>query len=209
MSQSVSELIQALESPQGRQTARARLLALGSIAVPQLLDTLKVGSSTALRKAALSILSELQDPRAETAFRGSLDDTDEDVRAISAQGLYRLNTPDALDACIRTINDAPDPLHYDITPSVQALGSLGLSALTQVLPLLLSSDARTRQHAQRVLETVSAQAIAPGARGMSASLDRAWTSLWQMNGSYQWDGPEAQRIEAVHLWQQWVEEKLK
>ena len=209
MSPSVPELIQALESPQERQGARAQLLALGSIAVPQLLTAFEGRSSGALRKAVLSILSELKDPRAETVFRESLQDTDEDIRAISAQGLSRLDTPDALDACIRTINDAPDPLHYDVTPSVQALATLGLRALPQVLPLLLSSDARTRQHAQRVLETVSAQAIAPVAGGKSASLDRAWTSLWQKNGSYQWDGPEAQRVEAVHLWQQWVEEKLK
>jgi hypothetical protein len=56
---------------------------------------------------------------------------------------------------LATINEAPDPLHFDLTPSVHALSAMGVQVLPALLPLLSSTDPRTRQRAQRVLERVT------------------------------------------------------
>jgi HEAT repeat protein len=144
------------------------------------------------RKTMLRELMRLGDARAVDLFRASLDDSDEDVRAIAAQGLYRLRTPDAIDALVRTIDDSPDLLHYDVTPSVQALSKIGWPALPAVLPLLEAAEPRTRQHAEKVLRAIV------GERG---------NALWRENGSYGWDAPEDERAESVRRWRQWLSDR--
>src|SRR5262245_33334865 len=47
-----------------------------------------------------------------------------------------------------TINDAPDPLHFELTPAAHALIRLGLPALPTVFALMESPDEATRQRAQ-------------------------------------------------------------
>jgi HEAT repeat protein len=31
-----------------------------------------------------------------------------------------------------------------------------------------------------------------------------WTALWKANGSYQWNGPDAARAQAVERWRAWL-----
>jgi HEAT repeat protein len=86
------------------------------------------------------------------ALRRALDDPDEQVRSEAAVGLAELGDTQALDALIRTIDDAPDPLHLDVTPSVRALGAYGPEAIPRLLDLLDAPEELTRLHAQRALE---------------------------------------------------------
>ena len=180
MSAQVQHLIEALADRVERHDAHRQLVALGAAVVEPLLHAWKEGDA-ARRKAILRVLSELQDERAVDVFRSSLDDRDEVVRATAAQGLYRLATPDAIEALARTIDDSPDPLHFDVTPSVQALSAIGRPALPVVLALLDSHEPRTRQRAQRVLDAVA-----------------------ERNDSYRWDAPEQERAESLRRLRQWL-----
>ena len=112
-----------------------------------------------------------------------------------------------IDQLLATINDSPDPLHFDLTPSVHALSKMGLRVLPSLLPLLSSADLRTRQRAQRVLERVTfdkiSETIKP--RPLSDAARTAWTKLWEENGSYKWDAPEDQRETAVARWREWID----
>lgn len=205
MNEHIKNLIERLDAPQTRGTARSELIRLR--AVDEMLSALAEGADAERRKAIMRILLELRDARAETAFREALDSDDEDVRAIGATGLHRLGAADALAACVATIDDAPDMLHYDITPSVRALTEMGVPALRAMLPLLDSEDARTRQHAQKVFEQVTFERITRKLNPPPLSnLARAeWTKLWEANGSYRWDGAEQQRREAAGRWKRWLD----
>jgi len=158
------------------------------------------------RKALLRMLVELHDARAADVFREGLRSGDEDVRAISATGLAGLGAEDAVDACLSVINDAPDPLHYDVTPAVVALAQMGVRVLPSMLRLLDSPDALTRQRAQKVLERVTLKDVSEAAkpRALSDAAASKWTALWAENGSYQWDAPEPQRRAAIERWRQWI-----
>ena len=165
--------------------------------VHDLLESLRT-ASPAQRKTILRELANLDDPRAMEVFRASLDDDDEDIRAIGARGLYRLHTPDAIDALVRTIDDAPDMLHFDVTPSATALSQIGLRALPAVLPLLESPQPRTRQHAQKVFEWVLIQ------RGTRDEL-----ALWSELGSFDWNASDESRAESVRRLRRWLSEQVR
>jgi HEAT repeat protein len=156
--------------------------------------------------AQLRELLRTKEPGAEDMFRRALTSEDEEVRSIAARGLFELGASDAVDALLRTIDDAPDMLHADVTPSVNALGSLGLSVLPRVLPLLNAAERATRQHAQRVLERAGFREIEEELRPrpLSQEARRAWTELWERNGSYDWDAPPEARQRSIELWKAWV-----
>jgi HEAT repeat protein len=202
-------LIKQLADPQTRNAARDQLIQSGAAVVDSLLSALASDLEPEQRKTIMRVLLELNDPRSEEAFRRALDSDDEEVRAIAAAGLYKLGAADALEASLRTINDAPDMLHYDITPSVRALTKMGLPALKSVLPLLKADDERTRQHAQKVLEQVTFNEIKkelnPPPLSQIATME--WTKLWESNGSYQWNAPDEQRMAAIKRWEQWINSK--
>jgi HEAT repeat protein len=104
------------------------------------------------RAEAVRTLAESSGAAAADALRQALEDPDERVRAAAAVGLAQVGDPGALDALIRTIDDAPDPMHLDSTPAVGALGAMGSEAVPPLLDLLESSEQLTRLHAQRALE---------------------------------------------------------
>ena len=199
MNEHVRDLIERLDAPQTRGAARSELIGLRAV---ELLSALAAGANAERRKAILRVLLELKDARAEAAFREALDSSDEDIRAIGATGLHRLGARDALAACVATIDDAPDMLHYDITPSVRALTEMGVPALRAVLPLLDSEDERTRQHAQKVFEQVTFGRVTRelDPPPLSNLAREEWAKLRESNGSYRWDGPREQRRVAVGLW---------
>jgi hypothetical protein len=206
VSGSAESLIQQLADPVAGKAAGQALLRQGPAAVEALLAALGRDPGLELRTQILRILSELKDERAHETFRRALDSNQEDLRAIGARGLHRLGAPEALDACIATIDDSPDPLHCDVTPSAQALSEMGLSALPAILPLLGSANDRTRQRAQKVLETVTFKEVSAAVKPRPLS-DRAraeWADLWKRNGSYRWDGPTEARKAAIERWQQWL-----
>jgi hypothetical protein len=136
-------------------------------------------------------------PDAE-ALRKALDDPDERVRAEAAVGLAELGDPEALDALIRTIDDAPDPLHLDMTPAVGALGAFGPEALPRLLDLLDSPERLTRLHAQRALELAvyRSHGFVPGQGFPSDEAEQAAREELTSSG-YAFDGEPAERDAAV------------
>lgn len=161
------------------------------------------------RKTIMRQLVEMKDPRATATFRAALDSDDEDIRAIAATGLFQLGTEDALQACLKTIDDSPDMLHFEVTPSVRALTKMGLPALSSVLPLLDAENEETRRHAQKVLEQVTFDEIAKDVTATRGSppVMTEWETLWKNNGPYQWNAPADQRRAAIERWKQWIESR--
>jgi HEAT repeat protein len=200
------DLIEQLAGLQTRSAARDLLVQTGASVVDKLLSALAGDLDPEHRKMIMRVLLELNDPHSEEVFRKSLDSDDEDMRAIAATGLYWLGAVDALEACLKTIDDAPDMLHYDTTPSVQALTKIGLPALHSLLPLLDAEDERTRQHAQKVLEQVTFNEIkkALNPPPLSPLATTEWRKVWESNGDYQWNGPAEQRRAAIKRWEQWI-----
>ncbi|MCM3870565.1 MAG: HEAT repeat domain-containing protein [Pyrinomonadaceae bacterium] len=180
------------------------LMHIGPPAVSALLTV--VGEQQAAQRGqAMYALSEIADPRAQPAFKLGLSDDDERVRSYSAVGLSRIGDADALKALIQTINDAPDPLHLDLTPSVFALGSFGLDAAGELLELLLDEDQDTRLHAQRALEMIVGQRhgfkFGRGYPTPEAELEAQ--AEWQDNGNYDYAAPAAARIQSVEKLRDW------
>lgn len=108
---------------------------------------------------------------------------------------------------VRTINDNPDMLHLDYTPSVHRLSECGLAAVHAILPLLDSKDTNERLRAQRVLEGVikrrfgwlSGQGFLSGSGGEGKT-----TALFMINGNYQYDGLLKARRDAIKKWKYWL-----
>jgi hypothetical protein len=141
-----------------------------------------------------------------TALQAGLRSPDERTRAESAQGLVRLGHPDAIAACVQTLNDAPDPLHLDITPAVTALGEMGLRAVTALLDPLRSNDEITRLRAQRALEAIVARrhGFRAGKGFPSTAAEEAMRDEWEANGSYDYSGNAVARDASLAKWRQWL-----
>lgn len=75
----------------------------------------------------------------------------EEKRSTAAYELYKMGHPKALDACIKTIDDSPDELHYDHSSSTSCLMNLGEISLLPVVELLLSKNEMTRIRALNVI----------------------------------------------------------
>jgi hypothetical protein len=208
MIEAAKRLIKQLSDPHRRSSAREQLISKGAVAVDELLAALEQDPPLSQKKDLMRILLEINDSRSADLFRKSLNSDDEEIRAISATGLFRLETPDALEACLATIDDSPDMLHYETTPSVAALSEMGIGVLSSTMPLLSAKNERTRQHAQTVLERVTFKEISRShpSRPSSSKAKSIWKALWEKNGPYRWDAPEDQRQSAIKRWQKWLAE---
>lgn len=116
---------------------------------------------------------------------------------------------DEIKQLIETIDDNPDRLHVDITPSVLRLSELGLSAARAVLELLDAPDFWTRRRAQRVLEGVVMRhhGWVPGRGYPDPHEGQEQTqALLEANGNYQADAPQEARRDAIERWRRWLEE---
>jgi HEAT repeat protein len=206
MSQPLATLIEQLADLNTRDAARAQLVAAGESSIGPLLAAFHGSGERVQRRIIVQVLSEFHDSRVEDLLGTLLTDMDEDIRAAAAAGLRKLESANALQASLTTINDAPDPLHYDVTPSVLALANLGLPVLESVLPLLDSPDPRTRQHAQKVLELATSNEIVASVkpRALADTARQQWVDLWSRNGPYRWDAAENERREAIQRWESWL-----
>ena len=180
------------------------LIHFGTAAVPHLLRL--ITDASALRRAqTMYALSQISAGEAANAFLDGLNDSDERVRAYAASGLAGIGHPQALPAAIQTINDAPDQLHLDLTPSVFALSNMGISAASELITLLTSADQTTRLHAQRALEMIMAQrhgfVIGKGFPTTEAAEQAA--AEWKKNGDYDYavePAASAAAVEKLRLW---------
>lgn len=211
MSQRAATLIEQLADPNTHDAARAQLVAAGNSSIDPLVTAFHGSEDRVQRRGILQVLSEFDDRRVNDLFGTLLTNSDEDIRTAAAAGLRKLGAANALQASLATINDAPDPLHYEVTPSVLALVNLGLPVLESVLPLLDSPDPRTRQHAQKVLELVTSNDIMASAkpRALTDAARQQWADLWRRNGPYQWDAEEGARKEARERWESWLQDRGK
>jgi hypothetical protein len=205
MSSTVQELIGQLAEPAKRAQARLALQGQGASVLDDLLAALERPAAPDVYKSVLRLLLELADPRSLDAFRKGLLSEDEEIRAISAEGLYRLGAPDALGAALATIDDAPDLLHADVTPSIRTLTAFGLTAVPSILPLLEADGPRTRQHAQKALEQITYNLVTRQTDSHLSQPLEDWQKLWEENGNYHWDASPSQRAEAIDRWQNWLE----
>jgi HEAT repeat protein len=187
------------------QAAAERLIEGGAASTAGLLQ-LVADPAPMVRRHAMFALSRIADPATATVFRAALRNTDAGVRAYAAQGLRAIGDRDALKALLDTIDDMPDELHGDYTPSVHALGDAGLAAVAPLLDLMLSDAVTTRLHAQRALQAIVDRRHGfVTARGFPLRADEdAVRALWKANGHYNPVAPADERASAVALWREWL-----
>lgn len=186
---SATEQLRAALSSTDAATRNAgveQALALGAAAVPALLQLLV--DEPAARAPAMYALAQLADARAQAAFEAALADADEAVRAHAAVGLARSGHPRALPALLQTLDDAPDWLHLDRTPAVDALAAIGLPAAPPLLALMDGAESTTRLHAQRAFEGI----VALHGGAAAPAID------------YRHDAPPGDRAAAVQRWRDWL-----
>jgi HEAT repeat protein len=180
-------------------------VSLGSAAVPELIKLLGLPDGDT-RAQAMFALSEIADARARTAFWRGLHDADERVRSYAARGLGRLGDPDAVTAFVQTLGDAPDPLHADMTSSVDGLGRLGLTAVPSIIDLLMDPDKLIRLRAQRALELIMSRrhGFRDGEGFPSPAAEEEMRKEWRANGDYRYDAASQKRATAVAKWRGWA-----
>lgn len=193
------------DQPRSLDEAAATLVRSGKPAVPALLELLRAGGSADTQARVLFILSEIADSRASAAFETALESADARARAYAARGLFRLRHPAALEALVKTLDDAPDELHGDRTPSVDALGEMGSRAVPSLLSLLDEPNEPTRMHAQRALEAIVNRRFGfkPGRGFPSAEAGRRAGSAWAEHGDYNFAAPPASRRDAMAKLRAW------
>lgn len=99
---------------------------------------------------------------------------------------------------VATLDENPDMLHSDYTPSVHALSARGVPAARAVLPLLDAEDRFTRLHAQRVVEGVVNHAFGfRFGRGFPDQEMEEEARGWIVEWGYAYDGPREARQEAI------------
>jgi len=181
------------------------LITIGQPAAAELLLLLD-DKSAGTRAQSMYALSEIGTPKIAEAFKKGLRDEDERVRAYAATGLARIGDPDALAAAIQTLNDAPDEAHLDMTPSVSALGGMGLSAVGALLNLLMDDDENSRLHAQRALEMIIAgrHGFEVGKGFATSAAKENAEAEWRANGNYNYGAPAAARLAAEMKWRDWL-----
>lgn len=179
----------------------ASVIQLGAEAVPALLPFLEDGSAMR-RSQVMYALAQIAEPGTAEAFQRGLGDADERVRAYAAVGLARIGHPNALTACLQTLNDAPNEAHLDMTPAVQALGEMGISVVPALLDLLMNEDEFTRLHAQRVLELILNRRHG---LGQEPEAEKQVEEEWQANGAYDYAADAATRAASVAKWRRWFE----
>lgn len=107
---------------------------------------------------------------------------------------------------LQTIDDSPDRLHADFTPSVLKLIELGLPGARVVIDLLAAPKFETRRHAQRVVEGVVMRLHGwrPGQGYPDPSGQEKTQALLTANGAYQADASPEARNQAIEKWRHWL-----
>jgi len=159
-----------------------------------------------VRAAAMDTLAGIAAGEAAPLFRQGLRDTDERVRSHAARGLVRIGHAEALAACLGTIDDNPDELHLDLTPSVHALGEMGIEAIAPLLDLMSSGERDTRMHAQRALEIIVARRFGfrPGQGFPDENAGSAAGRVWADNGGYDFSAKAEDRNASIVIWRRWL-----
>ena len=112
---------------------------------------------------------------------------------------------------IKEIDDKPDKLHLDITPSVLALSKLGMEIVPYLEAPLSSESEYTRLHAQRTLELMISYhfGFVTGQGWKDPKGEDKFRELWKKNGSYDFEAPEQDRSNSIKAWMIWYKQSSK
>jgi hypothetical protein len=111
-----------------------------------------------------------------------------------------------IEQLIHDIDDRPDKLHGDYTPSVHKLIEIGEPALKQTLKLMLSTSEETRLRAQRVIEgvTMGMYGFRTGHGWNNEKGRLEWFNLWDSLGKLSYKASSELRSESISKWMQWI-----
>ncbi len=181
------------------------VIKIGKAAVPSLIRLLQQPETS--KAQIMYALAQIGDDQAKQAFTAGIRDNNEQVRAYAAEGLVKIGSPNAMEACLQTLNDAADPLHADRTPSVAALANMGVKAAPFLLDLLLSQDEMTRLHSQRALELILMIRFGfrTGHGFSSQNGGDEFREMWRANGNYNYADDAAKRQFSVTQLRQWFD----
>jgi len=135
-----------------------------------------------------------------------LDSPDEEVRARAAVALHRLGHVRALEACMRTLDDAHDPLHADRTPAVECLIEIGEPALPPLVDRLESDDRDTRMHAERAVQGITRRRFGFDGLAWPEGAMEQWMDWWAAIG-FDNAATMQQRTEAIHRLRVWLKNR--
>jgi hypothetical protein len=136
-------------------------------------------------------------------FIKDLNDSNEYVRSNAAMQLHKMKHPQAISACIRTINDAHDILHMESTPSVYALIESGKPALLPLTELMLWGDENTRMRASKAIEQITYNLMNdPKSKNDKAKLKK-WRSWWKEIG-LNYTGIKEEREIGIKKLKEWI-----
>ena len=135
-------------------------------------------------------------------YLADLENPDEYLRSEAALSLQRIGHPQAMEACLRTLNDGPDELHLDYTPAVRCLTEIGPPALEPLLPYLLRDEEITRMRAQRAVEGITIRLFKVNDENQ-AEVEARWRKWWKEMG-YAYDGDPETRQTGVARLRAWV-----
>jgi hypothetical protein len=126
----------------------------------------------------------------------AVDGPDENARARAARRLFELRDPHALEANLKTLDDAPDPLHLDYTPSVHALVALGRPALAPLYDRMAAPAELTRRRAMNAVAGITQRLFGRDVmRGWPSGAESRWFVWWSALG-YRPDGDDAPAVDA-------------
>ena len=136
----------------------------------------------------------------------ALSSPDEAERVRAARALHEAGDPRAVEACLRTLDDAPDMLHTDRTPAVRCLVEIGEPALEPLLQVLSSPAVTTRLRAQRAVEGITKRLFGFDGRAWPEGALDNWLQWWQEIG-YEHDSSETERAAGLQRLSTWIESR--
>ena len=134
--------------------------------------------------------------RTDSQLLDDLDSPDEQVRAAAAVALAERGHPNALEASLRTLDDAPEIAHADTTPAIWSLAGMGLPALRSLLVAMNAEQPMTRLHAGRAAMEITRRRYGHDGRDWPDGAYARWADFWRAI-DYRYDASPDQRAASV------------
>lgn len=115
----------------------------------------------------------------EAQLLDQLDAPDEALRAAAAVELAARGHPRALEASLRTLDDAPEIAHADTTPAVWTLAGMGLPALRALLDAMAAGQPMTRLHAGRAAMEITRRRFGHDGSTWPDGAYARWADFWR------------------------------
>lgn len=126
----------------------------------------------------------------------ALNDPAETTRAAAAAELARRGHPQALAACLVTLDDGAEPTHAESTPAVWGLVSIGRPAIEPLLDRMADAPPATRQRAAHAFAQISKRQFGHDGNRWPDGAYLVWARWWTAMG-YDENSDAASRAQAV------------